>query len=232
MSKLSSLSPMICLLLLFGGIGLMDDQEERFHPQREADIRAELERFPEQLGPGGRWVAVREVPIPTNQSRMLGLVGFVSRQYQRLGVSPPLRANIFVAHAQDARSMAGHHPPNCYPASGWSLASDSQRDLECLGPGGIALPFRLYRFSLGLDERTPLWVGNGFLMPEFGAARTLEETERVSGRAETSRLGLLQYQVLIEGGVPSDVVAQYLCELLSTFPKELHDVVVLSESQS
>ena len=210
----------------------MNDQSEEVDPYREATIRVALDRFPDQLGPGGRWVAVREVPVPTNQSRMLGLVGYVSRQYQRLGVAPPLRANIFVAHAKDARSMAGHHPPNCYPASGWTMSTDSQEDLLCTGPDGIGLPCRIYKFHLGMEEENPLWVGNGFLMPDLGPARTLEETKPISGRAQTSRLGLLQYQILIQGSVSPEDVKRYLCELLGTFPKELYDVVVASELES
>ncbi len=220
------------MVVLGGGLVWELGRETESYPERELAIQSELNQFPDRLGIAGQWVAVQDVPVPSNQTSMLGLVGHVSRQYQRLGTSPPLRAVVFVAHARDARSMAGHHPPNCYPASGWLADTDAETEFALTNASGTELRYRLYRFSRGDGEEVQVWVGNGFLAPGHGATSTLAETKSVSERAATSRLGLTQFQIVLPGALGRDAATAHLEEIIGALPETLYDAVVFPQLES
>ena len=192
---------------------------------RRAAIRAELDRIPTRLGTEGRWRRVRDVPIPTSQARMLDLNGYLSRQYQLLGllpdgVEPPVKVTMLLCHSIDARSMAGHHPPNCYPSSGWFMHEGVESAARIAMPVGPELQVARYQFSRG-EGGASIWVVNGFLLPDGTTAAKLSEASRILGRAETSRLGLAQFQLIFDGGLPADVVDGFAVDILSSLPSKL-----------
>ncbi len=196
---------------------------------RRARIAAAFDAFPERLGDEGQWLLFHEVDVPTRQTAMLGLTAYVSYSFARVGVSPPVRATVFVANATDARTMAGHHPPNCYPASGWAMTridGDSVRGFA--STLGITLPAKIYRFERGSENGRVRWVVNGFLIPNEGAVATLEETSVVSARSATSRLGLTQYQIVLDGDLKMVDVERYASEIIGSFPLELLKAVAFT----
>ena len=184
-------------------------------------IRDAFERLPDSLGEAQQWVKVRDDEVPPTQANMLGLNAYVSRLYQRLG-SSGVRATLFIANSEDARSMAGHHPPNCYPASGWRLDDPSVQDMVITNSLTVDVPVRVYPFFRGVDEAAQLWVVSGFLLPDGRAVATLGETQQLSARAATSRLGLTQFQIVLQGALPATDVERYAGELLGSIPEELY----------
>ena len=220
-SLLDSSAPAFCILLFLGAILMGTDQGlDPDRELREEKVRMVIESIPEHLGMESEWIMVSEVPIPTSQAAMLDLNAHVSRLYQRLGTYPPIQATVFIANSKDARSMTGHHPPNCYPATGWRLDEERSTLHEFPVVGSRKLPASLYRFGRGGDSGGSLWVVNGFLMPQGAAVATLGETQGQTSRAATSRLGLTQYQIVIRGDREASNVIKYATEILESLPQE------------
>ena len=214
-------APGFCVLLLLGvailSRGEPDDPDRLV---REAMVQNAIESIPEYLGADAGWILVGEVPVPSSQSAMLDLNAHISRLYQRLGSFPPIQATVFIANSRDARSMMGHHPPNCYPATGWILDQESSTSHEFSVAGSKKLPASLYKFGRGGDSGPRLWVVNGFLMPRGAAVATLGETKNQTARASTSRLGLTQYQIVIRGEREVSSVIRYASEILESLPQD------------
>ena len=188
-NMLDVFAPALCVLTLLLGLLFMgSDQDTDANLRRDQRIRDVMEGFPIQLGGENQWILVEDVPIPTAQTDMLDLNAFTSRLYQRLGTYPPVKATVFIANSNDARSMAGHHPPNCYPASGWRMNGSLAGVNNFRGVDGRVLPASIYHFELGSDTGRRVWVVNGFLVPGSAPVGTLEETRKQSSRAETSKM--------------------------------------------
>lgn len=179
-------------------------------------IRLEFADVPQSLGIVHDWLFIEEVPIPTSQSKMLDLNAQISRRYQLLRETPTTQVTIFVAHTNDARAMAGHHPPNCYPSSGWIRYPELDREIFSELPDGSELAMRYYVFGRG-DGPTGVQVVNGFILPGGSMVSTLAEASSVMKDASESRLGLVQFQFLFSGSLSPDrvrILAQDLAESL------------------
>lgn len=221
--QLDSWAVWLCVLAM--GLGMLGERgtsirSSQLETTRDR-IRLAMASIPDQLGEHDPWIKVADHEVPPTQADMLGLNAYVSRVYQRLGAGSVRRATLFIANSADARSMAGHHPPNCYPASGWEYDADAV--LSCFLPAisGHWLPVRIYRFVGGREGGIRLWVVSGFLMPDGRAVATLEETAEIAARAATSRLGLTQFQILFQDDLPAADVERYAGEILRGLPEEL-----------
>ena len=188
-------------------------------------IQKELEKLPSQLGQSGHaWIKTREVPVPTGQAQLLGLSAFLSREYRRLQTFPSVSAILFIAHCGDARSMSGHHPPNCYPSSGWILDEKQTFSWKLGRRDGREMEAKAYSFSRAGDSSLQLWVINGFFMNGNFFAGTLEEAEKVAKPSLLGGNGLSQFQILLQGDYGGADVRKYGTEILQEIPSSLFDV--------
>jgi hypothetical protein len=114
-------APLICLGML-AGIVLAD----RAHiPGASADpfharAKSEIESVPYLIGD---WVST-DVAVPTAAVALLKPNCVLSRRYiaERAATGEePKAANLLIVQCRDSRDMAGHYPPNCYPAAGEKL---------------------------------------------------------------------------------------------------------------
>ncbi len=224
-SRSAVLAPYLVIGVMLGGWFWLQElgRASDIHTlNRRAGIVAAFDAFPEQLGDEGQWLLLDDVDVPTSQTAMLGLTAYISRSYSRIGVSPSVRTIVFIATATNARTMAGHHPPNCYPATGWAMTRIDGPEVQGFASTlGISLPAKIYRFTRGSENERVRWVVNGFLMPNAGAVATLEETSVVSTRLATSWLGLTQYQIILDGDLKMVDVERYAAEIVGAFPLEL-----------
>lgn len=209
--------------LQFSSFGTDSVARESLMKGRER-IRLAIDAIPEALGPSNEWIKVYDEEVPPTQANMLGLTGHLARRYQRLG-GMPHRATLFFAHSQDARSMDGHHPPNCYPQSGWTLDAESTQLQTVSTPSGRRLPLRIYRFASGVDSDMKLWVANGFVLPGEAPVASLEEAKRTMTRASRSRLGLAQYQLVFWDDLPVEDVVRFSVEMIGSLPDDLFEAV-------
>ena len=192
--------------------------------RQQEEIAEAFSRIPLQLDSDSTWIRRREVPIPTGQLAILGEVAFSSLEYQRLGSSPPVLATLFMVHCRDARSMSGHHPPICYPASGWILDGDPMEDSLVLS-SGIELLLSGFQFHRGSSGRS-LTVVNGFLIPGQGSARFVEDAQESVLTLSRAVLGISQFQVLFSGRMSIDESFRYTKEILSGLDTGLFELLV------
>ena len=211
------------ILILASGFTI-EHSDSEFVEQRKVRIVEAFEILPRDLGLDRAWLKSADVDIPTSQERMLDLNAYVSRRYQLLGSSPPVRFTLFLAHSADARSMAGHHPPNCYPASGWLPGESGFNDSVATLANGCILPFRIYSFRRG-DPGREIWVANGFVLPDGSGVGTLAGASAVLGNAERSRLGLVQYQFVFDGDIQLQEVIEFTDDVLLSIPIALFDAL-------
>lgn len=183
------------------------------------------------------WLAVRAVPIPTGQSEMLQLEASTSRQYRRLGSLPEVQATLFVAEVSDARLMVGHHPPVCYPASGWRLrAPEGQAEFRFERGDGIEVLFKVYRFERSTGSIRDLVVVNGFWDQGGVASSTLDTAISASLNSPTGNIGLAQFQILFQEDYSDADLNQYVAELLDAIPSAVfaatpdHEEAVISDT--
>ena len=211
-------------ILMLASAFTIENSDSELVEERNARIVEAFQMLPRDLGLNRTWLKSADVEIPTSQERMLELNAHVSRRYQLLGSFPPLRFTLFLAHSADARSMVGHHPPNCYPASGWLPGEVGFDDSVAILANGRTLPYRIYSFRRG-DPGREIWVANGFVLPDGSGVRTLAEAGGVIGNAERSRLGLVQYQFVFDGGINLQEVIEFTDDVLLSIPNALFDAL-------
>lgn len=223
----SSLPIILVVVLLGVTLYLQDDAAD---PEglkaRNTLVRELLDAVPRRFVSENPWVNDgTDIEIPTGQSEMLSLNGYLSRRYVRVGSSPPISATVVIIHSRDARAMTGHHPPMCFPASGWEDRSDSAGDWTVDLGHGEQVELRTYRFAMNGDLGRELTVASGFVLPGNESAGSLADAMRVVGRAKAAKLGLAQLQILFQTRVSDSDVQRYVSEILNGIPKPVFDVL-------
>ena len=210
----------IALLLVLSWITTSTDARYETDSALEA-----LEDFPDQIGDGaGLWIAVRDVGVPSRQERILDLSSHVSREFRRLGSHPPVTATLFIAYCLDARTMAGHPPPHCYPASGWSMKTDGTTRSTVVREDGRTIDCTVYQFRRDPINDVDLTVVNGFFAAPGTFSATLDEASEALGSVFFGRRGLFQFQILFQDLKPGVDVMLYAEELLRGIPGDVFDL--------
>ena len=187
---------------------------------REASIRTAFQQIPKQIGHEAVWVDLGEVPIPTSQSKMLGLDAYISRRLRRLRSDKDTTATFFLAHTPDIRYMTGHHPPRCYPASGWEHRTDATAEFTVKHRSGMNIEAVLYRFEMpGPSKTIILTVVSGFLMPVVGSTARLEEASFLASSGIRAAQGISQFQLLFEGEISTEAATSFADEIIGGIPE-------------
>lgn len=214
------------LLLVMFGInvifaGKIDDKTA------EGPIQEVLSSIPGQLvSSTGTWIRSQNVPVPSGQARLLSLGAHVSSEYLRLGEFPSVTAILFIAYCRDSRSMVGHHPPNCYPSSGWIMDVESTRLLEVARDDGRIIPAKIYRFSRENSAASDFQVVSGFFSSGEVFFSTLEGILEVKKPSLLGGSGLFQFQILLQGDYSDADVEEYAFEILEAIPKVVFDQTI------
>jgi hypothetical protein len=117
--------------------------------------------------------------------------------------------SLLFVHCSDARDMAGHYPPVCYPAHGWVMQSSTPVEFWM---GRDRVPGVVYTMSLRRQgEETRMTILNFFAVPalEMALAPDMDAVNRAAAASARSTLGAAQVQVL----VPREATAPELVEL-------------------
>jgi hypothetical protein len=185
-------------------------------PERFAGIARAFGEVPYAVG---GWYGV-DVPLPAAANEILRPTAVLSRRYQELGGGRS--AILGLVHCADLRDMLGHHPPRCYPASGWQLAPDGSAIVE-VRLGGRATPARMFHFNRtdrsGLREE--LTVLGIFLLPDGTSATEESAVSDRAGSRELSSDGLAQLQLVIEGWAEPPELVDIADPLLAGLPRTL-----------
>lgn len=188
---------------------------------RHAEIASALSKVPYRLG---GWVGV-DVPVPTEATEILRANAILSRRYQELNGGRGV--TLALIHCVDVRDMTGHHPPVCYPAAGWSLATGDPEGATAEGAvtlaSGKRVPTRLYRFvradqTGGLLAQT---VVNAFILPEGDVVADMALLSARAERRAQSAEGVAQIQFVFSGRVGQEAALAVAEEILSAMPPEV-----------
>ena len=226
-SAIDRFSPAVALVMLL--IMLMIGMRiiTRTDPAMSQPIREVLASIPQRLNWGeSTWVQSGDVPVPSNQEKLLDLNAHFSKEYLRLGSFPAITAILFIAYCADARSMSGHHPPNCYPSSGWIMDSSQTKTFEVTRLDGRSVKTCAYQFLRERGGTQNLTVVNGFFSPEEFFASTLEGAREVVRPSLLGGMGLFQFQILFQGVYSEADIEEYASEIIGGIPKNVFDVTV------
>ncbi|MBB48844.1 MAG: hypothetical protein CMJ33_09985 [Phycisphaerae bacterium] len=222
-SSLQKAVPFVAIIFLVGagviqiGQSMPSEALDRYH----ADIAKQISEFPYQIG---RWVG-QDVVIPTSAQEILQPNGLISRRFTRYGENGAL--TFALIHCVDLRDMDGHHPPRCYPASGWSInqkypTGDSETiDVRI---GDLRTEMSVYRFKQGgpIESGNELTVVSVFVTPMAGMVNDMAVLQDLGsmGRGASS-LGVGQLQLVMSGDVERSDLKKMVDDFISNIPTDL-----------
>jgi len=171
----------------------------RYH-ERIADL---VEQIPVDAG---GWEG-QEVPIPQSATDLLRPNALVSRRY--VHESRGISGTLVIVQCRDARDMAGHYPPRCYPGNGW--LAPPERPYEDTGIGGRT--FRKYNFTrqTGRAEHE-IQVYSLFVLPTGSTTTSMDDVYSLSADMENRHLGAAQIQFVVDRELEEDELRWMLDE--------------------
>ena len=198
MLKKSVLPLVITLGLLLG----LTWQKRSYPTAGDADgyhqqVRTAIEAIPVEIG---SWVGT-DVPVPPAALAMLRPNAIVSRRYinKRTG----RHVDMLVEQCRDARDMAGHYPPVCYPSSGWTPQKETP--MQWTIADGLTIHGTEYEFSQMLPERASLIVVDSvFVLPDGSITRDMKGVRMLAADYRRHFYGAGQIQVVFSTHMPAD----------------------------
>lgn len=204
--------------------------------ERHARIERTLSGVPLRIG---EWIG-EERPLTPAAVELLRPNAALSRSYRRIG--DPATVAMSLIHCSDFRDMAGHYPPVCYPAHGWTLA-DPTTASGFVGASGEAMatveemslavegfgefPVRCYRFSRIGDGlvQIKMTVLNAFILPDGSWVSDLGTIREGASRRRLTGEGLAQLQLVVAGWASLESIRDQCESLLSSLPSELFEIL-------
>ena len=185
-------APLLGVMLL-AGIGLQ--QLSYAEPEDAAPyhrkVAAAMQKVPEQIGP---WVS-SSIKVPRSAKEILKPNVIISRRYHnpRTGES----VNLMFSQCKEARDMAGHYPPRCYPGNGYTKreVKDYRWTVD-----GLDIPVRAYRFTRSVDgQRQQMWNLNFLLLPDGEMTRLMSRVRAAAADYRSHFFGAAQIQLIFHG---------------------------------
>jgi hypothetical protein len=146
----------------------------------------------------GDWVG-SDVAVPTAAVALLKPNCILSRRYiLDLPNLPadPISANLLIVQCRDSRDMAGHYPPNCYPAAGERLIGSRRFSLPI---GTIAMHGMEYHFAPPATDALSegRCVYDFFVVPGTGIVADLTGVRESAADRDRRQFGAAQIQLVI-----------------------------------
>ncbi len=210
-------APVVCLALL-GGISI--EKQHHVPPPEVAGYHAEMKKIietgvPYFIGPNNQWIG-SDQPVPPAAIKLLRANAVISRLYvdNDSGAMHGKRwANLLLEQCSDSSDMDGHWPPNCYPARGETLESQTPRTWTI---DGLTFTSNEYRFGQIIDGRTLHWcVYNFLIVPHRGIKREMADVQSAAADYRLRFFGAAQVQVLMDGDLPQTEREAIFTELIT-----------------
>ena len=211
------IAPVACLACLLGAGIVLSHASGTDRAQAIARAHAIRTSLLDVPYIGGEWVGA-DCALPAGAAEILMPTAVLSRRFTELGTGR--RATLGIIHCGDVRDMYGHYPPACYPSSGWR-PRESGHDRVRVSLDGEALDAALYRFS-SIDASGMLHevsVVGFFVLPDGSLGSDMELLRTRAAKADISRMGVGQIQVVIDGWPATSEVESIAGELLDLVPR-------------
>ncbi len=155
-----------------------------------------IERVPYRID---GWVGIDEPPPPEAMA-LLRPNTIVARRYENIETGE--RVSLVLVHCRDARDLAGHYPPICYPAHGWTQtrAEPIQRRL-----GEAPIAAMTYDFTMRRAAGTSgMTVENFLILPDGRIVSEMREVRRAAGEYTRRIYGAAQVQLVFTPDTPAE----------------------------
>jgi len=209
-SKLSILaSPLLCLGLL-GGIMAEDSTHlkpadvEPYHARAREAIKA----WPETIAEG-QWTTSIDENLPQPAEQLLHSNAVIDRLYTSGTIrvnNRPAQASLLIVQCKDSRDMAGHYPPNCYPAAGETPMEEPEP--FSFPVGGMNIVGKEYHFRQNTIPAFRHCVYDFFIVPggsNGGIVADMFDVRAAAGDYQRRYYGAAQFQVVMDADYPQDV---------------------------
>ena len=164
-----------------------------------AKIRDMAKSIPLRIGD---WIG-SEQPVPRSAVQLLRPNVLQSIRYQNTATGRTV--SLVLVQCKDARDMAGHYPPRCYPANGWT---QRHRQAETWHAAGMPIPGRAYEFSYERpDGIQRITVMDFIILPSGKIVRSIKDVYDAAADYSEHFFGAAQVQ-LVFAGQPTKAIRQ------------------------
>ena len=178
---------------------------ESYHEQ----VRLAAASIPHQIGD---WMGTDKAITPA-AIKILQPNAMLNRSYKN--AKDGRTASVLLVQCKNARDLAGHYPPNCYPSHGWKTDNAEEKEWRVDGHKmrGMEYAFSFAR-TTGTSRiviRNFMILPNGQIYPDMNGVRM--------AAADYNRyfFGAAQFQLLTEAGIPNEKRDSIFRELLSGY---------------
>lgn len=186
------------MALLFLGGAAVDRKVNMVAPEDTAPYQARIRDAYAQLPMRvGNWIG-EETPVPQSAVALLHPNVIISRRYTNFVTGRA--AGFLLTQCADARDMAGHFPPICYPNQGWILQRSEGRHWNV---GDLPIDGMEYHFLRSPDSPAGIVVRNFMILPDGTIAPDMDSV-RQSTSVRRRFYGAGQVQVICDAGVPPE----------------------------
>lgn len=194
----------------------------RERPENTAGVKLYHEQIADLVGQipvdTGGWEG-QEVPIPQSATDLLRPNALVSRRY--VHASRGVSGTLLVVQCRDARDMAGHYPPRCYPGNGW--LPPQERAFEDTEIGGRT--YRKYNFSRETGRSVhEIQVYSLFVLPTGSTTTSMSDVYALSADMENRHLGAAQIQFVVDREMEEDELRWLLEEFAALVEPVVHAI--------
>lgn len=158
-----------------------------------ARVRDAAAHVPQRIG---AWTGV-DVPMPPAAAQLLKPNVLLARQYTNADTHET--ATFVLVHCKDARDMAGHYPPNCYPAHGWNQQSATPRDWHIHGRAIHGMEYA-FRYAGAMGGRRMI-VEDFMVMPDGQTLRHIAGVRRAAADYTRHFFGAGQIQLVMDASI-------------------------------
>lgn len=186
-----------------------------------ARAKATIESIPDQLG---NWKTLERPEAPPAAQQLLRPNAITARVLENTATGE--RAQLVIVQTADARDMAGHWPPNCYPAHGWRKGYEG----AVVEPRNFAQPAELagalrasvypfFQLRFPNDRRIRIYCF--FVMPGKGVIADLASVRAVAEDYRVRPYGAAQVQVILDGAMAAERADAIFEELVGAIAPQL-----------
>jgi hypothetical protein len=192
------LGPVLCTAVLVG----MSFENRRYVSETDlepfhARAARAIDSIPLAIPP---WMG-SEIELGKEERQLLKPNAYRCIEYvdtRAAAITDPSRSvKMMVAECRRANHMAGHYPPNCYPAQGYMQAGELQRDWVVAGQTIAGTEYQFERREQGRIIRTCVY--NFMVLPQQGIKRDMKAIYASAEDYQQRYFGAAQFQVLFYG---------------------------------
>jgi hypothetical protein len=182
-----------------------------------AELAKVVEQLPDRLvGTQGEWVVIDRPPVPPAAQQLLRPNALTARVLRNDALGA--QASFIVVQCRDSRDMAGHYPPNCYPAHGWKWqeAPGPSSSVQVALPGKtVTVPYQLYRFRQpGFPRERQIKIFSFFAIPGRGLVPDIGSVRKAAEDYRVRPYGAAQIQVIVDGSVEDAQAVAWFTDLM------------------